>query len=365
MIATASVLSRYIGRNFLLHFLVMMLVMLGLVFIFDTIELLRRASTHEGVTFDVVTTMAFLKLPDAGQTMIPFGVLFGAIYTCWKLNKTHELMVIRSAGISAWQFLGPIVAAAVLIGVCATAVINPVSSVFFGKYERMERNYLKTNDDLVTVSRTGIWLRQPLAAGYALIHSEGFSKAEWRLSKALILSFDDQDNFQQRIDSPLVYLKEGHWDIRSALVNDKAGETRRLDTLQIPTALTARKIEESFADPETISFWQIPEYIHIMEETGFPATRLDIYFQSLLAKPFLLAALVLLAATFSLRPPRFGGTALMIALGVATGFLIFFMESMLHAFGISQKIPVILAAWTPAVIGLLAGVTALLHLEDG
>jgi lipopolysaccharide export system permease protein len=102
-----------------------------------------------------------------------------------------------------------------------------------------------------------------------------------------------------------------------------------------------------------------------MEDTGFPATRLYIHFQSLLAQPFLLAAMVLLAATFSLRPPRFGGVATMIALGIAVGFLVFFVQSMLQAFGVSQKVPVGLAAWSPSIVSLLLGVTALLHMEDG
>src|SRR5690606_16642374 len=139
----------------------------------------------------------------------------------------------------------------------------------------------------------------------------------------------------------------------------------REPTLRLPTELTARKIEESFADPETISFWHIPEYLRIMTETGFPGTRLAIHFQALLAQPFLLAAMILLAATFSLRPQRFGGTGAMITLGVSVGFFIFFMESILQAFGISQKIPVSLAAWTPAIVSLLLGTTALLHTEDG
>ncbi|MDF3024389.1 MAG: permease YjgP/YjgQ family protein, partial [Alphaproteobacteria bacterium] len=81
--------------------------------------------------------------------------------------------------------------------------------------------------------------------------------------------------------------------------------------------------------------------------------------------PFFFVAMVLLAATFSLRPPRFGGAGALLALGVAIGFFVFFMDSMLGAFGLSQKIPAYLAAWTPAIVSLLLGTTALLHLEDG
>lgn len=360
----SSTLARYIGKTFLLNFAVLMLMLLGIVFIFDTIELLRRSTNHEQASVGLMFIMAALKLPEVGQQVIPFGILFGAIYTCWKLNRTHELVVIRSAGLSAWQFLAPMVAAAMLFGVFATVVINPLSAFFISKYDQMEVIYLQKNNDLVTVSRTGIWLRQPQEKGYALMHADSFDKHDWQFQNVTVLFFDREDAFQSRIDSRTAFLKEGQWQLQDALVNNRDG-AERFDLRQLPTDMTPEKIEESFADPEMLSFWRIPEHINIMEQTGLPTTRLEIHFQSLLAQPFLLAAMVLLAATFSLRPPRFGGTGLMIALGVAIGFFIFFMESVLQAFGVSQKIPTYLAAWTPCAVSLLLGMTALLHMEDG
>lgn len=364
MITSSSTLFRYISRNFMYYVVLAAVLLLGVTYIVNTVELMRRTASMHNVSLGVILQMAALSLPHIGQRVMPFAVLFGAIYTCWKLNKTHELIVIRASGISAWQFLFPMIASALAFGLFATAVINPLSSFFIQKYEQMERTHLNSKSSMVAVLRTGIWLRQPVDDGYALLHASAFDPKEWQMSDVIVLFFDKNDGFLRRIDSPEAYLREGHWEIRDALVNDKAGTTRR-PVEKVSTELNARKIEESFASPDTISFWKIPEYIQIMEDTGFPATRLTMQFQSLLAQPLFFMAMVILAATFSLRPPRIGGTGVLIALGVAIGFFVFFMESMLNAFGISQKIPAYLAAWTPAVVSLLLGTTALLHLEDG
>ncbi len=48
-----------------------------------------------------------------------------------------------------------------------------------------------------------------------------------------------------------------------------------------------------------------------------------------------------------------------------TGFLLYFLSNFVFALGLSGKLPVILAAWTPAGISLTLGVASLLHLEDG
>ena len=371
MIAASATLWRYVARRYLANVAGGTVLLLAVIYIFDIVELLRRAAKTEGVSFTDILGLAAFKLPEVGQAMLPFAILFAAIYTCWRLNRTNEIVVMRSAGLSAWQFLAPMVVTAAMLGVLATTAINPVSAMLLGRYEQREAAVLKTETNQITLSRTGIWLRQPAdKGGYALIHADSFDEAAWQLGAVTVFAFDSDDQFLERIDSPSAHLRDGYWELRDAQVHrrgsgDTPGGTTRFAVKNLATGLTPHKIEETFSAPEAVSFWEIPEYVNIMEETGFPATRLSIHFQSLLAKPLFFAALILLAATFSLRPARFGGVGLLIGLGVLSGFFIFFLESMLHAFGISQKIPVYMAAWTPALITLLIGTAALLHTEDG
>ena len=75
--------------------------------------------------------------------------------------------------------------------------------------------------------------------------------------------------------------------------------------------------------------------------------------------------MVLIAATFSLRMQRRGGTTMMIAGGVASGFLLYLLSDVVFALGLSSAIPVALAAWTPTGVSWLLGSSLLLHLEDG
>ena len=129
--------------------------------------------------------------------------------------------------------------------------------------------------------------------------------------------------------------------------------------------MSREKILDSFAPPETISFWDLPEFIELLENAGFSATQHKLQFHRLLATPLLLAALVLLAASFSLRSQRRGRVGLVILGGVLTGFLLYFVSNIVFALGLSGGIPVILAAWTPASVTLMLGIAVLLHLEDG
>src|SRR3546814_2348749 len=82
-----------------------------------------------------------------------------------------------------------------------------------------------------------------------------------------------------------------------------------------------------------------------MQAAGCSATPHLLQFNRLLAVPMLFAAMVLLAATFSLRPQRRGRVGAMILTGMLTGFLLYFLSNFVFAIGLSGTIPVVLAAW--------------------
>lgn len=359
-------LSTYIARQYVLYFLFLMLTLLAVVYLFDSIELLRRAAKQDDVPFKVVMLMSVLKLPEVGQQIFPFAILFSAMFAFWRLTRTNELVVVRSAGYSVWQFMAPILLAAFLIGCIKVAVIGPVSAVMLAKYEVLESRYLDRKESLITVSSTGLWLRQSHdGGGHTIIHSEKLESYSWTLKDVTVFFFDRDFRTEGRIDAPRAILRDGYWGIENATVNEPAAPTRFVEHFRLPTVLTTREIEESFSSPETLSFWRLPEFIRTLQETGFSAARFRMYYHALLAEPAFFAAMVLLAAAVSLTPPRFQGTGFLIMLGAGLGFFIFFIDSFLQAFGISQKIPVLLAAWAPPSITSLLGVATILHLEDG
>jgi lipopolysaccharide export system permease protein len=365
-----SILSRYIARQFLLNFTFLLLILLGIIFLFDAIELLRRSADQSQMSLSIVLLMSFMKLPEVGQRLFPFAVLFAAMFTFWRLAKTSELVIFRATGLSVWQFLKPIMLCALGIGILTTTLVNPISAIFLSRFEVMEIKYLQKKNSLITISEEGLWLRQHEDVGYTLIHAAKFNPKTWVLDDLILFYFNESDDLKIRIDAKQPSLKQGYWDISQALVHgidadNITDKTTPLPHYKIKTQLTSSKIEDSFAAPEIISFWDIPNFIHAMKETGFPTIKLKVHYQALLAQPFLFMAMILLAASVSLRPQRQGGTAIMVILGVGIGFFIFFIENILQAFGISQKIPIFLAAWSPSVISLLLGAATILYLEDG
>lgn len=367
-----ATLSRYLARTYFFNMLFLLFALLSVIYLFDTVELIRRASKYTDVPIVLILQMGLLKLPEVGQILFPFAILFSAMFTFWQLTKRSELIVVRAAGFSVWQFLTPVIAVAAFVGVLQMSVINPVGSLLVGKFEQMERQLLDRKDNEIALFKEGLWLRQGVMNaqqvrqdGYIILHAEKITQPGWVLRKVSVLSFDEEDKFSQRVEAETANLKPGYWTLNDATLYTKDQEGIQFARYELPTELTISDIEDSFSSPESMSFWRLPAHIQTLEETGFDASRLKVHYHNLLSQPLMFAAMVLLAATVSMRPPRFRGAGKLFGIGIFMGFVVFFASSFLQALGASGQMPVILAAWSPALISFLLGLSVMMNIEDG
>ncbi len=368
-------LMTYVARRFAAMALLMVLSLSALVALFDLIELLRRAATRPEANFALVSQIAALRVPYVAMQILPFAVLLGGIIAFWRLTRFSELVVARAAGISAWGFLAGPVLVALLLGLGASTALSPLSSAMLARAERLDQLYLRNVGGITALAGGRLWLRQAdeglQPQGVAIISGRPMATRELRPGEALRLAevtiwrLSAEDRPLARIEAASALLQPGRWRFEGAMVFGAERVAGVPQSLDFPTELTPERIENSFATPDTLSLWALPEFIKILEDAGFSAIRHRLHFQSLLALPLLAIAMALLAAGFSMRSARRGGVARMIAGGISAGFALFVLDKITGEFGEAGTLPVILAAWAPAGAGFLLAAALLLHLEDG
>jgi lipopolysaccharide export system permease protein len=368
-------LIAYVARRFAAMALLMVLALSALVALFDLIELLRRAATRPEANFALVAQIAALRVPYVAMQILPFAVLLGGIIAFWRLTRFSELVVARAAGISAWGFLAGPVLVSLLLGLGASMALSPLSSAMLARAERLDQLYLRNVGGITALAGGRLWLRQAddglQQYGVAIISGRPIATRELRPGEALRLAevsiwrLSAEDRPLARIEAASAMLQPGRWRFEGAVAFGAERIAGAPQNLDFPTELTPERIENSFASPDTLSLWALPEFIKILEDAGFSAIRHRLHFQSLLALPLLAIAMALLAAGFSMRSARRGGVARMIAGGVSAGFALFVLDKITGEFGEAGTLPVVLAAWAPAGAGFLLAAALLLHLEDG
>lgn len=358
-------LSRYLGRQFFIAVAITFGVLLALIFMIDLVELARRAGGDKDVPFSILASMAFLKLPSTGSDFLPFAVLFGGMASFLRVTRNNELVIARAAGVSVWQFMMPALAVAFLIGSVIVTIYNPVASAMSARHDELEAKFLRGQTSLVAVSSNGLWLRQADEAGQSVVHALRVSELGLRLSDVTIFLYDPSERFTGRIDAKQADLEDGYWALQDAWISRSNDQARHFDTYKQPTTLTLTKVQESFAKEDTISFWDLPHFIAMSEAAGFSAIRYRLHFYAVLATPVLLCTMVLVGGVFSLRTSRLGGLVQLVMGGVMAGFILYFLGDLALALGKSGLLPPFLAAWAPAIVAMLLGLSVLFHLEDG
>jgi len=361
----SATLSAYLARHFAFWLGSVFVGVSAVVLLFDSIEILRRSASKADVSMAIVVQMSLFKLPYLLQQMLPFCVLFGATLAFWRLSKANEFVVSRAAGISAWQLLTPAIGIALLVGIVQITLFNPIASVMLSKFEKLESRYLKRSVSLLSVSKGGLWLRQADIGGQTVIHATRVAQSDMSLQQVIIFLFEGEDRFTGRIDAQSAQLRDGYWDIQKAWISAPDQPSRYDARHRLKTDLTLNKILDSFASPQTLSFWELPGFIDTLEDAGFSGQRHKLYWHSLLATPLLLAAMILIAAIFTLRTTGKIGASASIAGAALSGFTLYFLSDLVYALGQSASIPALLAAWTPAVVSTMLGIAVLFHIEDG
>ena len=361
----SATISIYIARQFSMWFFSLLGAVLTIVFLVSVVDLLDRLSSRENVTFGLVVEMAALRLPFYSQEIMPFLVLGAGMFTFWRLTRSNELVVARAAGVSVWQFLLPVIGAALIFALVTIALINPIGTTLLSRFNYLEGRHLRNQESALTVAKAGIWLRQADEKGQSVIHALRGEEESMTLYDVIVFRFIGSDNFDSRIDAQSAQLKNGSWVLNKLWLTRPGAPPKFVESMEIKTELTPEKILDSFAPPESISFWSLPGFIDLLENAGFSAQRHRLQLHKLLAMPALFTAMVLLAAAFSMRNQRHGKVSFSILSGVLSAFLLYFLSNFVYALGLSEKIPVVLAAWTPSGVSLALGAATLLHLEDG
>jgi lipopolysaccharide export system permease protein len=357
-------LGRYFGMRFLGAVLLVFGAIFALVALIDYIETMRRASDIPHVSAILVAKTSFYRVPQITERILPFCVLIGTMVCYLNLSRRLELVVARSAGVSAWQFISPAVIVALLLGLVATTAYNPLSAIMQERSKRYEA-ILFGNKSGELHGGGPFWTSQRSSEGQAIINAKASRDQGVNLSGVTIFVYDDAGHFKRRIEARSATLEPGIWRLMDARVNEPGTLPTNHTVYEIKTSLTPEQARESFATPETVPFWELPAYITIADHAGLVAAGYKYQFQKLLAQPFLLAAMVFLAASVSLRFFRFGGVQKMILSGVAAGFLLYVLSKVTEDMTKAELMHPAAAAWLPVLAGGLTGFIALLYQEDG
>ena len=361
-------LDRYLLKKFIKNFIYFISISLLIVFLVEFVELLRRTSENPNIpSIFYVIYLALLKITESIAYIIPISVFVTTMMTCRGLNKYREMVIIQNTGLHSFRILYPFVFFIILFCAIYFIILNPLFSHATNSYQKIEQEVFRGKLSKTSISKSGIWLRQGSVNNKIVIRAANFIPERSLFKDATFFIFTKRNNFTERIDVESAQLEKEFWILKNAIINKPNKKVIKIDEYTLKTNLSVKKIEDSFLDPQSLSIWKIPSFIKLLKESGFSATKHQIYLFKTIFLPLYLIGLILIAGSFTIKftqtKPK---TFFLILTGTVIGFLIHVLSETIYSLGIANKLPfwnVWVASLAPSIITIMIGAFFVIHFE--
>ncbi|WP_457646537.1 LPS export ABC transporter permease LptG [Profundibacter sp.] len=364
------ILYIYFARRFLKAFVAVFAVFTGVITMIEVVNQFNRFDSGK-VGFADIIHLTLLHIPALMYPILPLVMILATLVLFLGLARSSELVITRAAGWSGMKALIAPVFTALALGIFSVTVFNPIVAATSKQYEARLSHYSSGKESVLSISQEGLWLRQGNADGQTVIRASGSNLDGTKLVDVSFLKFTASGTPLSRIEAESAALAQGAWQLKNAkkwpLLSSANPErdAKLFDRLSVPSDLTREEIRNSFGTPSSIAIWDLPAFIDRLDRAGFSARLHRVWFQSQLALPLLLAAMVLVGAGFTMRHTRFGGTGPMVLGALLMGFSLFFIRNFAQVLGENGQLPVYLATWSPPIAAILLALALILHMEDG
>ncbi|MBF0194477.1 MAG: LPS export ABC transporter permease LptG [Magnetococcales bacterium] len=354
-------LFRYLLRLFLLGFMQVIGMFMGLFFLVDGIESIRRFSDEVNFTWGDLVVLLILRLPSFVTMLLPSITLLTTLIVLTRLTRQNEITVMRASGISLYRIIIPFLIGGAIIATLHMGLQDQIIPRTNKAYKTLA-NHVKNRHVSLEAESGKIWYR----SDKQIIHARSGSAKEQSLYDVIVFRFDDNHRLVSRIEAEQATFKKNNWQLHEGIeyvfgnsVQAVTFKDRPWRVLIDPTILGIKA-----GNPDFLSISQLHKLALRLQKEGADASTHWVMLYRKLADPLTTIAAILLAFPFALRLPRQGGASWSVFLGILLGFAMFVVIDLSTALGLGGRLPPQLAAAAPVVIFMSIGGYLFLHISQ-
>ncbi len=357
-----SILDRYIIRQFRNN-LLFIIVAIWLVFLLvNLVDRLDDFMDRHALIISVAKYYLFYS-PYILILTLPIATLLATLLSVGQLARRSEITAMKSAGMSLYRILMPLLFSGLFISLLTLAVGEMV--VPFTEERKLEIRKVEIEKTPVYTDGNLSNLFVQDQSGTIFHLGRYFSQRKFG-TEILVQKFKDS-HLLERIEAQKMswtgsgwLLEKGRYRIFSdSLSFPQMEEYRtfdrllRLDFKIKPEALTRRE-----RLTEEMSYKELASYVNAKKETKqeVPKELTDLYFK--ISYPFIGLIIILFGAPLAANPRR-SGLAISFGVGLAVSFAYYVLLQIFRSLGYNQILPPLLAAWLANIVFAAVGMVIL------
>lgn len=338
-----KIIDRYIGRNTLQGFF---LVLSVLVVLLSFMELLIQIKDVGKGGFQMQDAFSFvlLTIPKRMVDLMPMAALLGSIVALGLLADHQELTAMQAAGISvqriAFSVLGTSLVLMLAAVLMAEFVAPPLDQA--ARIQRSRAIYGKT----VMMSKEGFWVRY----GSSFVHV-GRTLSDERAADIEVYELDERGRLRQFIAAEEATIDDGQdWLLKGIQAKAFSGdsvEARPMDEYRLKAFLTPAQVALLQLPPDSLSLSDLWRYIRSLEERAQNSKAYALAFWQKVCLPATTGIMVLLSLSFIFGSTRTRNASQRIFMGMLTGVVFHLASQIFGHAGLILSLPPILTTLLP------------------
>lgn len=358
-----NLLNRYILESFARVFGLALAAFTGIYLLVDFFERVDDFLEHQARLSQYLLYFSS-KIPMVAVQVVPMAVLMGVFMTLGGLNRNNELTAMRAGGISLWRITAPLIGTALLIAGTVQVANEYLVPLTVRKINYILNTQVKGKPKLVA-KRDRLWFRE----GTSIVNVRLALPEKNTLQGVTIFRTDDDFRLQARIDAPKAIFADGTWTFENVTIRRfaAAGEVSTTEHHPRMPAELDRAPEDfrvSERRNEEFGFRELRALSQKLQEEGYDATRFRVDMHGRLATPFASVIMAFVGIPFALQKKRGASLSMGVTISVVIGISYHIIQAMLLAFGYSDVLPPIVAAWSPNLLFGLLGIWLMLMVRE-
>lgn len=357
-----SIISRYLTREILKLFVIILTMVIGIYVIVDFFEKVDDF-LEKGVPLIRALVFFSLKTPFILAQILPVCILLAVLITFGLMNKNNEIIALKSSGVSIYTLFKPILAMGIVFSILLFALSEIIVPITMAKANAIWLGEVKGKPAVLSREKN-IWIK----GDRSITHIKYYNSAKKTFYGLTHSRFDKNFRLSRRIDAEEGVYRNGQWWLIRAMEQNIDGLVGTSDMTfhqrkAFPLDFVPEELHRVIKKSEEMNFNELREFILKVEAEGYDATayRVDLYAKT--AFPFVCVIMSLVGTGIALKGRIREGLPIAITYGIVIAFVYWIFYSFCLSLGYGEMLPPAAASWVTNLVFLCFGLYTLLGAE--
>ena len=323
----------------------------------STLFRIAQYITEYGASLFSVTKIFFYSLPSIILLTLPMSMLLASLLSFGRLSGSSEITAMRSSGQSFFRLALPVFIAAFIVSISAITFNELVVPYANNAYQNVVRNEIERNTS--PKSQDHIVIKDiKQGSSHRLTYARKYDEGTHTMQAVTMQEFEN-DRLVRVQNAEKAIWQEDHWVMQSGVIYDISAEgklerTMRFDQQVMPINKTPSAIMREQKKAEEMTIRELKQHIQVLKAEYVKSSTYEVELHQRVAIPTASFIFALIGTPLGLQPHR-SSSSIGLGLSIIIIFIYYTIMTLTTALGQGGAIPAFLGAWTPNLIGIIAG----------